>query len=284
MATSRGFFIHICHMKLYCNGRLYDADAPLFTAANRGFRYGDGLFETLRVAQGIPFFWPHHLERMRRGIGVLGMDNSGWDEALLLHQLQHLCRLNGCTGAARARIALYRTEQNSIACVTEAEPLQAPGYEWNTKGWRVGLFADVQISTDKLANLKVSSYLPYALAHRHAQQHGFDESLVCNAAGNICEGSRTNVFVVKKGAIFTPALAEGCVAGIMRRYILEYCSANGINCHEGTMPESFLTEADEIFLTNAIQGIKWVGSLGQKQYQNTLAQQLFQSALATIRP
>jgi branched-subunit amino acid aminotransferase/4-amino-4-deoxychorismate lyase len=271
-------------MKLYCNQRLYDADMPLFTADNRSFRYGEGLFETIRVKDGLPFFWPLHLKRLHRGIGILGMDKQSLDDALLLNQLQHLCSINQCANAARVRISVYPERANGTAYIIEAAPLPASGYQLNTKGWLIDLFADVQISIDKLANLKKSSYLPYALAYRHAEQHNLDESLVRNALGNICEGSRTNIFVVKGGALFTPALTQGCVAGVMRHHILEYCSNNGFTCHEVAMPETFLQEADEIFLTNAIQGIRWVSGWGQKAYDNGFVQALFNGALATIRP
>jgi branched-subunit amino acid aminotransferase/4-amino-4-deoxychorismate lyase len=271
-------------MKLYHNQHLFDADAPLFKADNRSFRYGDGLFETVRVANGVPFFWPYHMARLRRGIGILGMDDRGFNDALLLEQLQHLCTINACANAARVRIAVYRQAENKAAYVIEAAPLPAPNFEWNTKGWRIAVFADVQISMDMLANLKKSSYLPYALAMQHAQQAGLDECLVRNALGNICEGSRTNIFGVKGTELYTPALTEGCVAGVMRRYILDYCSTNGINCHEVPLTETFLQETDELFLTNAIQGMRWVGSWGQKHYQNSFVQQLFHKALATIQP
>ena len=137
---------------------------------------------------------------------------------------------------------------------------------------------------DKLYNLKTSSYLPYELAMQHAEHVGLDECLVRNALGNICEGSRTNIFAVKGTELYTPALTEGCVAGVMRRYILDYCSTDGISCQEVPLTETFLQEADELFLTNAIQGIRWVESWGQKHYQNSFVRQLFNKALATIQP
>lgn len=269
-------------MKLYFNGHLHDAQAPLFTAANRGFRYGDGLFETIKVLRGEALLWPLHLERLQKGIAILQLDGSDLHPDFFLQQIKTLCQHNECADAARVRLALYRDDDNKAAYVLQAEPLSADAFLFNEQGWKLNLYPDLQKSPDILANLKTANYLLYVLAGRHAEKQGCDESLVCNTLGNICDGSRTNIFLYKNEKVFTPALQQGCVAGVMRRYILEHCRQQNIPVHETALTPTDLLQADEVFLTNAIQGIRWVNRFEQKKYGNAFSKQLFNDALATI--
>lgn len=269
-------------MMLFCNSQLFDSTAPLFTAANRGFRYGDGLFETIKVLRGKVLLWPFHLERLQKGMAVLQMNGRMLQAGRLLEQIQELCIQNNCVDAARVRLAVYRTETNEAAYVLEAEPLTPEVFLLNERGWTLTLYPGVLKAPDILANLKTANYLLYALAGRYANQLGFDESLVCNTGGNICDGSRTNIFLLKKRRLFTPALEQGCVAGVMRRFLLDHCMHNNIPCTETALSVNDLIAADEILLTNAIQGIRWVSHFGERQYGHHFTKQLFDEALAGI--
>lgn len=269
-------------MLLYCNGQLLDAGTPLFDAANRGFRYGDGLFETIKILKGVPLLWQLHMHRLHYGMSTLGIQYGADLSDHLLRQVVQLCQHNNCTERARVRIAVYRHVNDEAGFVVEAGPLASDAFAWNEQGWRLGTYGAVQKSIDLLANHKTANYLLYTMAARAAQQQQVDECLVLNTKGNICDGSRTNIFLIKQGQLITPALTEGCVAGVMRSYLLQYCRGQGIEVLEKSVDIMELTAADEVCLTNAIQGLRWVHSYGAKTYGNTLSRSLYAGALATI--
>ena len=136
-------------------------------------------------------------------------------------------------------------------------------------------------SCDAFANLKSANYLPYVLAQLYANEKGADEALVLNSFTNIADGSKTNLFLVKGSALYTPALHQGCVSGVMRQHLINYLKSEGYELHQTEINHEDLLQADEVFCTNAIQGIRWVQSYGDKTYSSTFTQHLFQAALST---
>lgn len=269
-------------MLLYCNGRLLDADTPLFDAANRGFRYGDGLFETIKVYKGAALLWPLHMQRLQNGMDTLGIRRPADFTGHLLQQVLELCQHNRCSDSARVRIALYRQVNDDAGWVVEAQPLAADAFAWHEEGWQLGVYRAVQKPVDILANLKTANYLLYTMAARAAQQQQVNECVVMNASNHVCDGSRTNIFLVQQQRLITPALTEGCVAGVMRNYLLQYCREQHLPVCERAVEAAELEMADEVFLTNAIQGLRWVRNYGKVRYGNTFSRTLYAGTLATI--
>lgn len=270
-------------MSMLCfNGQFLDDAAPLFTAANRGFRYGQGLFETMKLFRGEVLFFPLHLERLQRGMQMLHINNSSFSADQIRAEIRELCAQNNCSDRARIRWAVYAGEDGQAAYVLEAQPLEESVFTWNEAGWTLSLYSDHPKATGALSNLKSANYLLYLLAARHALQCGTDESLVLNTEGSLCDGSRTNVFILHRGMLKTPALNQGCVAGVMRRYLLQECARMGIPVEEGLLTGADLADAEEVFLTNAIQGIRWVAQYAGNTYGNSFSSHLFRQTLATI--
>ena len=141
-------------------------------------------------------------------------------------------------------------------------------------GLQLGIAEGIAKSNDALANLKSCNALVYAIAARQAKAHKWNDALMLNTAGNIIESTIANIFLVKDNVIYTPPLSEGCIAGVMRRYVMEHARVT-----EHVLTHDALMQADEVFLTNAIKRIKWVAQIANKQYTNTnsrrLAHQLF---------
>lgn len=113
------------------------------------------------------------------------------------------------------------------------------------------------------------------LAARYSEIHGLDDSLILNHQGNIVESTISNVFIVKNNAVLTPPLQDGPVAGVMRRHILETLSSSGVATLEQSITLDQLKEAEEVFLSNAITGIRWVKEFEDIHYSNETSLMLY---------
>jgi branched-subunit amino acid aminotransferase/4-amino-4-deoxychorismate lyase len=265
----------------YCNfnGHLISIYEPVISFANRAFRYGDALFETIRVVNGKIMFLHDHMRRIKVGMTMLRMNvpNEMGAEAIsnLIYQL---IQVNGIESDIRIRFTVFRNEggfytptSNDISFLIETESLPESGYSLNANGYNVDVFHGIRKPKNKLAILKSGNALIYVLAGIYKKDVKLDEVILLNEEGNICESVSSNIFFVKNGALYTPTLDEGCVEGVMRRQIIDLAQRHRILCYEITIPLNTMLNSDEIFLTNAIQGIRWIGEYKTKTYQNRMS-------------
>ena len=271
-------------MNLVChNGVFLPAESALFTAANRSFRYGDGVFETARVVNGKLLLAHLHMNRLFTSLQLLQIRPGAAFTPLILEQnILQLCLKNGCQQRARVRLAVYRTESGDAGYVIEATPLAADVLEWNTKGWRLVIYPHARKSCDAFANLKSANFLPYVLAGAYAAEKGADEALVLNSFNHIADGSKTNLFLIKEETIYTPALGQGCVSGVMRLHLLDNLKVLGYALQQTEISVEMLSSADEVFCTNAVQGICWVRQFEGKEFNSNRTQQLYQQLFANL--
>lgn len=268
------------------NGKFYPTGTPLVGAGNRGLRYGDGLFETLRYTQGSIHWMDWHFDRLFNGLQLLEFEipahfSSNW----LADQVTGLCKKNQHTNA-RVRInvfrgngGLYDAENHLPHCIIESWQLPQADFALNDNGLVTGIYPDARKAMDKFSNCKHNNYLPYTMAALYAKKQHWNDALLLNAAGRICDASIANVFVVKNNCISTPPLEEAGVAGIMRRFMVENLPAKGFQIKEAPVTIADIKSADEVFLTNAIQGIRWVSHCGETVYDNRLTKNIFASLL-----
>ena len=148
--------------------------------------------------------------------------------------------------------------------------------ERNPNPLRLTLYKAETKATGVLSNLKTNNYLLNILAIQYAKSNGFDDALILNGRGNICEGTSSNLFMVQKGILFTPALTQGCVAGTKRRELLERLPGLGFQIEETIITKDMVYEMEEIFLTNAIQDIRPVICIDQTYYTRELTTMLAQ--------
>ena len=125
-----------------------------------------------------------------------------------------------------------------------------------------------------MSNFKTKMGLPYVMAALNAKSKGLDDLFLTDYRGQILESSSCNVFIISNGVLYTPGLEEGCLAGTMRMQIINLALANGIKVYESALLPQHLLAADEIFLTNAIRGVNWVGGYRTKRYQNNISRKL----------
>lgn len=274
----------------YCilNGHLISIYEPTVSFANRAFRYGDALFETIRVCNNKLMFVKDHLTRLKLGMTVLRMNlPAEFTSENLSEFIVQLLKHNAHAPNARVRLTVFRNggglytpETNDISFLIESTELEGP-YALNQKGFWVDIYADIKKSINKLSNIKSANSLIYVLAGVAKQSMKLDDCFLVNENGTICESISSNIFVVKNGTLFTSPLTEGCVAGIMRKQIMHLATENKILTFESPLTMYTLLNGDEVFLTNSISGVQWVGQYKDRFYTNKMAH-FFHEKLLTL--
>ena len=262
------------------NGKITSANNANLPIANRAFRYGYGLFETLLIKNNTLQLKQYHWDRLLAGLQQLCLQlpmhlTTHLLEAEILktvqkNQLQHCCRVRLQLYAQEG--GLFDYQNNQAGYLIECFALNQDTLQLNINGLVVGLAQRLQKSNDSLSNIKSCNALIYAIAAQQAKQNQWNDALISNTKGNIIESTIANIFWIKDNVVYTPPLSEGCVAGVMRSNIINHCG----NIVEQPLTKEILFNADELFLTNAIKGIRWVANFEGKEYSNTVIKNNFQ--------
>lgn len=270
-------------MNVCVNGQFLPAAGPHLTVQNQSYKWGEGVFETAKVFRGKLLLKALHFERLFSSLRVLQI-NSGeaFNQAILINHILQLCEQNNCLAHARIRLAVFRNEDNSAGYSIEALSLDEGVNQWQDAGLVIALYPFARKNMDAFANLKTANYLPYVMAMRYALEKGMDDAVVLNSQNFLCDSSKANLFLVKGKNIYTPALHQGCVNGVMRRVVIEQAKKLGYRLYQDAIDEPQLLSADEVFLTNAIQIIRWVKTYKQRQYEHTETRRIFNAVSATI--
>lgn len=259
-------------MPVWYHGHIHEDDAPIFNFKNRGLKYGDGLFETIRKMDGKCPYLSLHLKRLRKGMKALGMDNiNHFSTPTIKKQIN---RLTANYPNARIRLTVFRKAggwytpvQNEADYFIEYQPLSSGTYDW-TEGLAVGICPTVQIPVTSLSGLKTTNALPYILAAQWRQTTLFDDCVLLNTNGNVAEASSSNLFLVNNKTVFTPDDHQGGVNGVMRAAVLQTCKSLKIKVVKTVLSPSDLEGMEEMFLTNAILGIRSIGRIGQFNFKS----------------
>ncbi len=259
------------------NGKYFREQEAILPASNRAYRYGDGFFETMRIWNENILLSAYHKNRIEKTIDLLQYKAPvGFSTEKLFREIITLCIANNCGSSARVRLSFSNGNgglsdlNHPFNYLIETWPIATSPYPFAETGLTVGIFPAIRKSCDKYANIKSSSALLYSLASRYALQQQWDDCIVLNQHGNICETTIGNIFWIKNDQIFTPALTEGSVAGVMRAWLLD----NIKNVQETTGTPQDLEEADELFMTNAIKGIHPIKNLKNGSDQHPLTSEL----------
>ena len=261
------------------NDQFFANDAAILQATNRAFKFGDGFFETMRMCNGKLQFAVLHADRIKASMKALKMEGYNLlDDYFLKQKTAELARKNKISANARFRLTIYRQgeglytpETNKVGYLMEVKPLETSSYELNKKGIIVDVYDEIAKPINKLSNYKTTNALPFVMAAIYQKQHRLDEVLLLNQNGFLCESTSSNLFVVYQKQIYTPALSEGCVAGVMRNVVMQLAKQHQLPLIEAQINPHILNEAEEVFLTNAIGGVRWVMGYGRKRYFNEVA-------------
>lgn len=261
------------------NGSILPADQLIFRANNRSFRYGDGLFESMRFLKGKLKFPEMHVDRIQKGMKLFKFDNCSLiDTWFIREKVEELIRRNKTGADARIRLTIFRDSEglyspvsNKFGYLIEVQKLEESQYDLNKKGLIIDVFDEIPKPVNTLSNLKTCNAIIYVLAGIYKNQNALDEVLILNQHGFLCESISSNVFVVYDRKLYTPALNEGCIAGVMRQVVIRLAKENNIEMVEAQINPDILNAADEVFITNASKGIQWVMGYNNKRYFNEVS-------------
>ena len=145
----------------------------------------------------------------------------------------------------------------------------------NENGLIIDIYPDARKSYDIFSNLKSANFQPYVMAAQYARENKLNDCLVLNSYNRIADSTIANLFLIKNEIIITPSLDEGCIDGVMRKYLVNSIKSDGADVKETTVSEKDILNADEIFLTNAIHGIKWVSHFRSNKYGSKKTTELY---------
>lgn len=262
------------------NGFLTEKGDKLFDTGNRSLKYGDGLFETMKLVKGQIMFWEDHLARLNRGMDHLGFDYAAKDKAFWEKEIEKIIVKNYYTEAKLRLIVfrdspgLYTPMSNRAGFILEGIRYDKAAYDFNPEGITLGVYEDELKPITPMSNHKTTSALLFVLASKYKKDQGLDEVVVLNTAKRVCEGTASNVFVRIGDKIITPALEEAPLDGVMRKQIIKYFSQKNIEFEEGQIELKELDKADEIFLTNTISGVQGVKAYKGKSLKMDTSKEL----------
>lgn len=264
------------------NGAVLPNQGATIAAGNRSYLYGDGLFESIRILNGHPINIENHFNRLMTAAKALKMRVPAfYTHVFFEDKIKEIIELSGIKEGGKCRISLdralggtYLPETNEISYFIEVYPYDSNYFELNSKGYEIDVYQDLKKQKNFLANYKTKNGLLYVMTAITAKEKNLDDLLIVNEKDTIIESSNSNLFVVSNGVLYTPGLEEGCLAGTMRMQIINIAIQHGIKVYECSIFPQNLLAADEIFLTNAIRGIVWVGGYRTKRYFNVVARKL----------
>lgn len=257
------------------NGHIHKETNASVTYDNRAFRFGFGLFETMLMQDGKIMLKEYHFERLYASIEQLNfvmpeLMTREWIEneikrTVKKNKMEKLCRIRFQIYAGRG--GLFDGQHPWTEFLIECQYVDPIVLQLNQKGLITKYAEGLAKSNDSIANLKSCNAMVYALAARQALKNNVDDTIILNTKGNGIETTIANIFCIKKDVIYTPPLSEGCIAGVMRRHVLDQLEKSGFDVQEEPFTKKFLKEADSIFATNAIRRIKWVQSIDSQEYK-----------------
>ena len=269
-------------MKICFDGQIKESTEPTLLVSNPGFRYGESLFETMRMEGGRIKLKDHHFDRLFSGCKVLNLNSPGLTIDNLGNQIQNLVRINHCENMARIRLTVFAVSSeknllNQAGYIIEAMPIDNLPGQLNEEGLVLGLYEDAQKSMDFLSNLKSGNRMLYTMAEAKAAKSNWDDAIILNTHGRPVETTIANIFIIRGEKIFTAPLSEGCVDGVYRRYLMEKLGSLGNEVYEKPIFEEDIRQADEIFITNALRGIRWVKQYGISRFGKKVTNGIYES-------
>ncbi len=274
------------------NGNFSDNNQVL-TPENRGYSYGDALFETIKVSNSKILFLEDHYFRLMASMRIMRMEipmtfTMEFMEAEILKTIEKNELLNS---SARVKIqvhrnvgGLYLPTNNEITFIISAKALDTDFYLLNEEAYEVDLFKDFYVAPGLLSTLKTNNKAINVVGSIYAKENDLDNCLLLNTNKSVVEALNGNLFLVKGNTIKTPPLADGCLKGVMRQQILNLLELlPDYTLAEESISPFELQKADELFVTNVIQGIQPITKYRKKVFVNEVSKMLLQKINVKVR-
>ncbi len=244
-------------LAVWIDGKTVPETRAAVPVSDSAYLYGIGLFETLKCIDRTPLFFDLHDARLRTNAGRIGL-RMPLSTRQFLNTMTGLLRRNRLREAT-VRVMLSETPEGRPRLVITAKPFQPYPERCYKKGARL-IFARTFSSDSKsLSAIKTTSYLSRMIPRREALRRGADEAVLLSENGLVTEAASSNIFLVKKGSLFTPPLTDGLLAGTRRKVVMALAKSLKIPVREKSLRADDLRKADEAFLTSSLKDIMPVG-------------------------
>lgn len=256
------------------NGSIVSEDANILVQ-NRGFLYGDAVFETVKIVNGKILFLEDHYFRLMSSMRVVRMEiPMNFTMEYLEEQILSLVKNNNIESSSRARITVYRNDggyylpqNNTISFLIHAIKLENTAYLFSEGEYEVDLYKDFYVTKQLLSSIKTTNRLINVTGSIYADENGLDNCILLNDSKNVVEVLQGNIFMVNGNKLVTPPVSEGCLNGVMRKQILQLTKKiNGMEVVEEIISPFDLQKADELFVTNVIKGVQPITKYRKKDF------------------
>tara|TARA_B100000767_G_scaffold114768_1_gene109449 strand:- start:1133 stop:1966 length:834 start_codon:yes stop_codon:yes gene_type:complete len=261
------------------NGNLVAFDDVKITPNNRAFKYGDSIFETIKVVNGKLVFWEDHYFRLMASMRMLRMKiPMNFTLEFLEEEILKTVSNNDIKKNIRARLSVtrkdggfYTPNTNEIDYLIESQEI-----EFLTKSsYKVDLFKDFYLYSGHLSTVKTNNKLIHTLASIYAKENELDNCFLLNERKGVVEATNASLFLVKGTVIKTPPLTEGCLKGIAREKVISVITSSNDYTIEETIISPFeIQKADEVFITNSVMGIQPITNYRKKEFSTTISKKL----------
>ena len=275
------------------NGELLSEQQAKLSVFNRGLAYGDAVFETIKTLNGKILFWEDHYFRLMASMRILRMEipmefTPEFLESQILELLNHN---TSNSNSFRVKLTVFRKQggfytplTNDVNYFITAFSLESDLYLFNSAAYKVELFKDFYVTPGLLSTLKTNNKVLNVLGSIYAKENQYDNCLLLNTNKSIVEALNGNLFLVKGNIIKTPPLEDGCLKGIMRKQVLEILKKiPEFECIEASISPFELQKADELFVTNVIQGIQPITGFRKKSFSSKVSQSILAKLNMTVR-
>jgi len=264
------------------NGTLLPSTTEI-TNSNRGFLYGDAVFETLKVVNNKVLFLEDHYFRLMASMRIVRMEiPMSFTMEYLEEQILNLVNATENTNAARIRFTVYRNEgglylpaTNSVSFLIQVFPLQNVTYTFKNDTYEVDLYKDFFITKQLLSTIKTTNKMINVVGSIYADENGLQNCLLLNNEKNVVEALNGNLFMLLDSKLITPPISDGCLNGIMRKQVLEIAKKlDTVEVVEESISPFDLQKADELFITNVISGIQPITKYRKKEFTTVFSEKL----------
>ena len=274
-----------------CNGNIQENSAILIDS-NRGFLFGDSVFETIKVLDSKVLFLEDHYFRLMASMRICRMEiPMNFTMEYFEEQILKLIATFSDSNSYRVRFSVYRDSDGfylpktrNVQFIVAASSLNSDLYAIGKESYEVELYKDFYVSKQLLSTLKTNNKMLQITGSIFADENGYDNCLVLNDEKNVVEALQSNLFMKTGNLVVTPPVSDGCLNGIMRKQILELLKKiEGIEVKEASISPFDLQKADELFLTNVISGIQPITKYRKKEYTAEFASDVIKRLNAKIR-
>lgn len=266
------------------NGTLYQDFEANIPTNNRGLAYGDSVFETIKFNNNKPVFWEAHYFRLMASMRILRMEiPMHFTPEFLENEIVNLVQsLPNNAISYRVKITVYRDSEgfytptsNNVSYIISAQELSSDLYEINKGHYEIELFKDYLISPNLLSTLKTNNKAVNVVGSIFAKENNYNNCLLLNTDKSIIEALNGNIFLIKGNTVKTPPLDDGCLKGIVREKLIEIISKSpDFELSESSISPFELQKADELFITNVIQGIVPITKFRKKEFSADICSKL----------